>query len=74
MFNPSSVLQPSFIDQPLDELWAYISPLYSVDESLWLEKLIALAEPCAEERKLTVAKATGLISRVRKDKKCDATD
>lgn len=68
MLNPASVLQPSFINQPLDALWAYISPLYSVDESLWLEKLIPLALPSDDERKLTVEKATGLISRVRKDK------
>ncbi|MGB5445287.1 MAG: bifunctional proline dehydrogenase/L-glutamate gamma-semialdehyde dehydrogenase PutA, partial [Psychromonas sp.] len=68
MFNPPDILEPSFIDRPQDELWGLISPLYSVDESLWLEKLLPLAEPSADELKQTSQSAAELIRRIRKDK------
>lgn len=49
MFNAADVLQPSFIEQPLDRLWALISPYYAVDESEWLAQLIPLATPSLQE-------------------------
>ncbi|MGR5140085.1 bifunctional proline dehydrogenase/L-glutamate gamma-semialdehyde dehydrogenase PutA [Photobacterium sp. DNB23_23_1] len=67
MFNAAEVLQPDFIERPLDELWSQISPLYSVDESQWLGQLMPLAEPTAQERKFTSDQATSLIERVRSD-------
>ncbi|PSU48895.1 bifunctional proline dehydrogenase/L-glutamate gamma-semialdehyde dehydrogenase [Photobacterium frigidiphilum] len=68
MFNAADVLQPSFIERPLNEIWTLISPLYSVDESLWLEQLLPLAEPSDVERKHTTDNAAELIQRVRADK------
>ena len=68
MFNPSDVLQPSFIERPMDELWELISPLYSIDESSWLEKLLPLAQPSDDELKQTTDSAAELIKRVREDK------
>ncbi|MDX1303096.1 bifunctional proline dehydrogenase/L-glutamate gamma-semialdehyde dehydrogenase PutA [Photobacterium sp.] len=67
MFNAADVLQPSFIERPLDEIWQLISPLYSADESQWLEQLLPLAEPSELERKQATEKATELIKRVRAD-------
>ncbi|OAN10933.1 bifunctional proline dehydrogenase/L-glutamate gamma-semialdehyde dehydrogenase [Photobacterium jeanii] len=68
MFNAAEVLQPSFIERPLAELWALISPLYAVDESEWLTQLLPLAEPSEHERTHTAESAAELISRVRADK------
>ncbi|WP_120512581.1 bifunctional proline dehydrogenase/L-glutamate gamma-semialdehyde dehydrogenase PutA [Photobacterium salinisoli] len=68
MFNAADALQPSFIEQPLDALWQQISPLYSVEESAWLEQLLPLAEPSEQERQFTVDKATRLIEQVRADR------
>ncbi|AJR06690.1 bifunctional proline dehydrogenase/pyrroline-5-carboxylate dehydrogenase [Photobacterium gaetbulicola Gung47] len=67
MFNAAEVLQPGFIERPLDELWSLISPLYSVDESQWLAQLMPLAEPTEQERQYTAEQATSLIERVRAD-------
>ncbi|MCW8329024.1 bifunctional proline dehydrogenase/L-glutamate gamma-semialdehyde dehydrogenase PutA [Photobacterium sp. SDRW27] len=67
MFNAADVLQPSFIERPLDEIWSLISPLYSVDESQWLKQLLPLAEPSEQERKYTTEQAAMLIERVRAD-------
>ena len=67
MFNAADVLQPSFIERPLDELWSLISPLYCVDESQWLNQLLPLAEPTVQERQVTTQQATKLIERVRAD-------
>ncbi|UTV30779.1 bifunctional proline dehydrogenase/L-glutamate gamma-semialdehyde dehydrogenase PutA [Photobacterium atrarenae] len=67
MFNAADVLQPSFIERPLDEIWQLISPLYSVDESQWLDQLLPMAEPTEQERQFTEAQASTLIERVRAD-------
>lgn len=68
MFNAADVLQPSFVEQPLDRLWSLISPNYSVDESLWLAQLISLATPSVRERTDSEQQAAELIVRVRADK------
>ncbi|MFD2176158.1 bifunctional proline dehydrogenase/L-glutamate gamma-semialdehyde dehydrogenase PutA [Veronia pacifica] len=69
MFKAIDVLAPAFIEQPLDQLWQNISPLYSVDESLWLKELLPLATPSDEERKNTDLASTQLIESVRADSK-----
>lgn len=67
MFNAAEVLQPSFIERPLDDIWSLISPLYHEDESLCLTQLMPLAEPSASERRFITEQATTLIERVRAD-------
>ncbi|UPW17258.1 bifunctional proline dehydrogenase/L-glutamate gamma-semialdehyde dehydrogenase PutA [Agarivorans sp. TSD2052] len=60
--------QASFIDQPQEQLWRYISPLYCIDESTWLNQLLPLAEPSEKELSQSTGLATQLIERVRSDK------
>ncbi|MBV1839548.1 bifunctional proline dehydrogenase/L-glutamate gamma-semialdehyde dehydrogenase PutA [Photobacterium ganghwense] len=67
MFNAAEVLQPTFIERPLSDLWSLISPLYAVDESQWLNQLIPLATPTEQELQYTTEQATTLIERVRAD-------
>ncbi|OLQ95560.1 bifunctional proline dehydrogenase/L-glutamate gamma-semialdehyde dehydrogenase [Vibrio ponticus] len=69
MFTATDVLNAEFIEQPLDKLWALISPLYMVDESQWLEQLLPLATPSVEEKSQTELKTTQLIEAIRADKK-----
>ncbi|OOE35444.1 bifunctional proline dehydrogenase/L-glutamate gamma-semialdehyde dehydrogenase [Salinivibrio kushneri] len=69
MFKAIDAMQPSFIERPLAQLWSEISPLYCVDESLWLQQLIPLAEATDSEREQTRRQATQLIEQVRADKK-----
>ncbi|MBA5761396.1 bifunctional proline dehydrogenase/L-glutamate gamma-semialdehyde dehydrogenase PutA [Vibrio sp. 404] len=69
MFTATDVLNAEFIEQPLDELWALISPLYMVDESQWLEQLLPLAMVSKEEKAQTALKTTQLIKAIRADKK-----
>ncbi|KJF95911.1 pyrroline-5-carboxylate dehydrogenase [Photobacterium angustum] len=68
MFKAVDVLHSSFIEKPLAQLWALISPLYAVDESEWLTQLLPLAEPTDEERAHSAVQASELIARVRADK------
>jgi RHH-type proline utilization regulon transcriptional repressor/proline dehydrogenase/delta 1-pyrroline-5-carboxylate dehydrogenase len=69
MFTATNVLTPEFIEQPLDKLWSLISPLYMVDESQWLEQLLPLATPTAEEKSAITIQTTQLIEAIRADKK-----
>ncbi|EOB3571188.1 bifunctional proline dehydrogenase/L-glutamate gamma-semialdehyde dehydrogenase PutA [Vibrio vulnificus] len=69
MFTATDVLKPEFVAQPLDKLWALISPLYMVDESQWLEQLLPLATPSAEEKQAIASRTTQLIEAIRADKK-----
>ncbi len=69
MYTATDVLKPEFIEQPLDKLWAMISPLYMVDESQWLEQLLPLATPTADEKNQILDKTTELIEAIRADKK-----
>ncbi|AQM69850.1 Bifunctional protein PutA [Vibrio campbellii] len=69
MFTATNVLTPEFIEQPLDKLWSLISPLYMVDESQWLEQLLPLATPTAEEKSAITTQTTQLIEAIRADKK-----
>ncbi|WP_017036749.1 bifunctional proline dehydrogenase/L-glutamate gamma-semialdehyde dehydrogenase PutA, partial [Vibrio genomosp. F10] len=69
MFTATDVLKAEFMDQPLDTLWAQISPLYMVDESQWLEQLIPLATSSNNEKQIIEEKTTHLIEAIRADKK-----
>ncbi|WGV98487.1 bifunctional proline dehydrogenase/L-glutamate gamma-semialdehyde dehydrogenase PutA [Vibrio sp. YMD68] len=69
MFTATDVLKAEFMDQPLDTLWAQISPLYMVDESQWLEQLIPLATSSDNEKQIIEEKTTHLIESIRADKK-----
>lgn len=68
MFTATNVLKAEFVDQPLDALWALISPLYMVDESQWLEQLLPLATSSNDEKQLIESKTTQLIEAIRADK------
>ncbi|TEW55175.1 bifunctional proline dehydrogenase/L-glutamate gamma-semialdehyde dehydrogenase PutA [Psychromonas sp. RZ22] len=67
-FTAVDTLQKDFIDSDLNTLWAFISPLYMVNEGDWLKQLIAMAEPTIDEKNAIDERATELIVRVRKDK------
>ncbi|WP_054113626.1 bifunctional proline dehydrogenase/L-glutamate gamma-semialdehyde dehydrogenase PutA [Marinagarivorans algicola] len=66
-FNAIDVLDPRFIQQAPKDLWAFISPLYAVDEEQWLTQLLPLAKPSQTELNNTTRAATALIANVRKD-------
>lgn len=69
MFTATDVLNAEFIEQPLDKLWALISPLYMVDESQWLPQLLPLAMPSESEKQQIEIQTTHLIQAIRADKK-----
>ena len=69
LFNPSDLLAPEYITQSAEELYARISPLYSVDESRWLSQLLPLAKPTDEERDAAAEQTRKLVSHVRNDGK-----
>lgn len=69
MFNAMDVLQPEWVDQPLDQLWAEISPLYMVDESQWLQQLLPLATPTEQEKSQISTNTAELITAIRNDKR-----
>ena len=68
MFTATNVLNREFIEQPLDTLWALISPLYMVDETQWLRQLLPLATPSEDEQSHIQAQTTSLIQAIRADK------
>ncbi|MGC9422286.1 bifunctional proline dehydrogenase/L-glutamate gamma-semialdehyde dehydrogenase PutA [Vibrio sp.] len=69
MFTATDVLNPTFVEQPLNKLWMQISPLYMVDESQWLKQLLPLAMPSNAEQSAMASKTTHLIEAIRRDKK-----
>ena len=69
MFTATDVLKTEFVEQPLEKLWALISPLYMVDESQWLEQLLPLASSNEVEKQQVEQKTTELIEAIRADKK-----
>ena len=68
MIKAVATLKSDFIEQSTTELWEYISPLYSVDESNWLTQLLEMNEIEEKEEKSILASATSLIEQVRSDK------
>ena len=67
MFKAIEVLQPNFIQRPLNELWQLISPLYKMDEEKWLKELLPLAKPTDEALADHTNAASKLIAEVRND-------
>ncbi len=67
LFNAIDTLDPQFIQQAPQDLWALISPLYAVDEEQWLAQLLPLAKPSQAELNNSTTAATTLIASVRKD-------
>ncbi len=69
MFTATDVLKTEFVEQPLEQLWSLISPLYMVDESQWLEQLLPLATSSEAEKNQITEQTTELIHAIRADKK-----
>lgn len=68
LFDPKALLNNSLSNSPTARK-QFISPLYCVDESRWLEKLLPLAKPSDDERNRAAALTTSLVSHVRGDTK-----
>lgn len=69
LFNPTDLLAPEYITLSADELYARISPLYSVDEVRWLTALLPLAKPSDVERDAAAEQTRKLVEHVRNDGK-----
>ena len=69
LFKPTDMLAPEYITQSANELFARISPLYSVDEERWLSELLPLAKPTDEEREGAAEQTRKLVEYVRNDGK-----
>lgn len=69
LFQPTELLSPDYIKQSSDELYARISPLYSVDEERWLSELLPLAKPTEAERDAASEQTRKLVEYVRRDSK-----
>lgn len=69
LFNPVDLLSPEYITHSSKELYTRISPLYSVDETSWLSKLLPLAKPSDEERNAAAEQTRQLVEHVRNDGK-----
>lgn len=69
LFSPTAMLDPEYISLPIAELYARISPLYSVDEPRWLSELLPLAKPSDEERQASADQTRKLVEYVRNDGK-----
>ncbi|TBR41948.1 bifunctional proline dehydrogenase/L-glutamate gamma-semialdehyde dehydrogenase PutA [Marinomonas agarivorans] len=65
MLKATDTLQTHFIEQPPASLWAFISPLYCIDEESWLQELLSLAKPDDQQLKQTTQAATQLIQEIR---------
>lgn len=68
LFDPKDLLNNSLSDSTTTRK-QFISPLYCVDETRWLERLLPLAKPSDDERKQAAALTTSLVSHVRNDTK-----
>ena len=69
LFSPTAMLAPEYISVSTAELYARISPLYSVDEQRWLSELLPLAKPSDEERQASADQTRKLVEYVRNDGK-----
>ncbi|MGI9276724.1 MAG: bifunctional proline dehydrogenase/L-glutamate gamma-semialdehyde dehydrogenase PutA [Endozoicomonas sp.] len=65
MFKASDPFDPAFLQGGSAALWQHISPHYCLDESAWLEQLLALADPSPEELSAVTGRATRLVEQVR---------
>ena len=69
LFHPTDLLHPEYITQSAAELYARISPLYSVDEARFLSQLLPLAKPTDAEREAAAQQTRQLVEHVRNDGK-----
>ncbi len=69
LFDPQDLLLENYIEQNSDELFARISPLYNVDEDIFLETLIPLAEPRHKEVDAIKEQTYKLVEHVRNNTK-----
>lgn len=69
LFKPTDLLTSEYITKSSDELYARISPLYSVDEDRWLTELLPLAKPTDKEREDASEQTRKLVEHVRSDGK-----
>ena len=69
LFHPTDLLHPDYITQSATELYARISPLYSVDEARFLSQLLPLAKPTDAEREAAAQQTRQLVEHVRNDGK-----
>ncbi|SEI71115.1 RHH-type transcriptional regulator, proline utilization regulon repressor / proline dehydrogenase / delta 1-pyrroline-5-carboxylate dehydrogenase [Allopseudospirillum japonicum] len=67
MLQANAVLNPEFIQQAPSAIWPLISPLYAVDESLWLQELLPLAQPSPTQATQIETQASALIAQIRAD-------
>ncbi|WP_094751495.1 bifunctional proline dehydrogenase/L-glutamate gamma-semialdehyde dehydrogenase PutA [Psychromonas sp. CD1] len=67
-FCANDALKEDFIQQPIEDLWSLISPLYMIDEDIWLNELLPMACATTLEKKNILDNASELIRRVRADK------
>ncbi len=65
MFKASDAFTPAFFQQAPEQVWPHISPLYAIDEELWLNDLLEQLPSSQEQRTAIANKATGLIEKVR---------
>ncbi|MDE1462918.1 bifunctional proline dehydrogenase/L-glutamate gamma-semialdehyde dehydrogenase PutA [Spartinivicinus poritis] len=65
MFNAADAFKPDFYTLPPQQLKAYISPHYQVEESQYLSQLIEIAQPSTEQLQRTTEQAQQLIEQVR---------
>lgn len=69
LFSPEALLNPSYIEQSPEDLFARISPLYSVDEDTWLGQLLPLAKPSDSEKQASAEQTRKLVEHVRQNNK-----
>ncbi|MDP5252592.1 MULTISPECIES: bifunctional proline dehydrogenase/L-glutamate gamma-semialdehyde dehydrogenase PutA [unclassified Vibrio] len=69
MLIANEVFKPEFFAQSKEEIWSFISPLYQVDESSWIEQLLPFAKASETEKALMTEQTSRLIKSVRADKK-----
>lgn len=68
-FSPTELLNPLYIEQAPEDLFARISPLYSVDEDRWLAELLTLAKPTDAEKQASAEQTRKLVEHVRQNNK-----
>ncbi|EPG0367638.1 bifunctional proline dehydrogenase/L-glutamate gamma-semialdehyde dehydrogenase PutA [Photobacterium damselae] len=70
MLDVNAVLAPTYLSQStLLEHWKRISPLYCIDEDLWLTELLKLVRPTSTENDEITTRAKDLVGQVRADRR-----
>jgi len=70
MLDVNAVLAPTYLSQStLLDHWERISPLYCIDEDLWLTELLKLVRPTSTENDEITTRAKDLVGQVRADRR-----